>query len=248
MLGRKNVIIEIDDKNTLPNYRYYGKRGSAFLEAVAVWTTTVFFCGFILIYFFIAFMTLRGIYSYIGVLIPTTVTAILLSILLYFLFRGIYKRIIFILKLKKVCKRKDYRLKTNIGFLASFKYSQERYHLTVDTPQIRFLVKYLPTYRYNSELIFQSAEALSQRVNKNAHKSVLKTALGIKEKYKLRQFSFSDIRETSSKRTERIVLMNPVPREAYAIKNQVKEPVGSRDRIFGYTLYNGSDFISELEK
>lgn len=248
MFGRKNVIVELDDRNDIPSYRYYGKRGSIILETVAVWLTTALFSAFFAVYFLIVFLVLKGIYTYLGVLIPTVFTFIITVSLFYFLFRRVIKRPIFTLKLWQVCRKKHYGLDIRRGFFHSLGFASSGYHFVVETSLVRFFVRYLATYRYNTEIIFRSPETVTARTNIDAHKSNLKTAFGIKEKYKTRPFSFSDETDQKDKRAEKVILMNPVPREAYCIKNGTKTPVGSQDKIFGYTLYSGSDFIDELKK
>ena len=118
----------------------------------------------------------------------------------------------------------------------------------METARKIYFVRYLATYNYNSELIFRSADKVALRTNIGAHRSNVKTALGIKEKYKIRPFALADEEEKSGyKEVVKVVLMNPVPREVCYIEGGAKIPTGTGGKLFGHTLYSGSDFIYALE-
>ena len=232
-------------------YRYYGnkRRSNALGEKLTI--------TFSLCMVYIVLITLAAVYiaiivamyMFMDVLIPTLLTVIVLCVLIkVFYFNKIGKRVKFNRKLKKLCKKRMYKLNRETGFWRSTRLISEGYHFTVETPQTKYFVRYITCFDYNTEIIFQNKNQLQIRRNINAHKNKFKVIAGINETTEERDFRFDTVYAAPPKKSENIVLLNPVPREVEFIdRDGMKTPTGSGDKFFGYTIYNGTDFLKQLK-
>jgi hypothetical protein len=82
----------------------------------------------------------------------------------------------------------------------------------------------------------------------NAHKNKFKVIAGIRESYETKPFKFDLAYGMPNEKYENVVLLNPVPREiCYIDGDGMMTPTGSGEKMFGYTIYNGSDFLFLLK-
>ena len=236
----------------LPMYRYYGvkRKRSVIIEKL----TTAFACYAAYVVLstlaFAVALAIVNLYLYLGTFIPTVLTLIIVCVLLRtFYFKKIGKRVKFVRKLKRLCRKRNLRLDDKAGFWKGMRFLSDGYHFTVQTPTVKYYVRYLTCFNYNSEVTFHSKKEIIIHKNLNAQKNKFKVLFGIIENHRTRDFSFDTVFEPLPKRTENIVLLNPVPREIdYLDRDGMKTPTGSGEKLFGYTVYNGTDFLKLLER
>ena len=73
--------------------------------------------------------------------------------------------------------------------------------------------------------------------------------MGIKEGFEIRPFKFDTAFGVPNEKYENVVLLNPVPSGVcYIDRDGMMTPTGSGEKMFGYTIYNGTDFLSLINK
>ena len=235
----------------LPAYRYYGvrrKRRDLMEKGTIVFTHVAAYYVMALL-ILVTGIALYNLYRYLGVFIPSMITLIIVLLIVRALyFKRLGKRVKFVRKLKRICKKRNFKLENKTGFLGSMVFISTGYHFTVQTPKTKYFVRYLTCFNYNSEVTFHNKNEIIIHTNINAIKNKFKVIFGITEQYLTKKFSFDTVFEPLPKKTENIVLLNPVPRGIdYLDRDGIKTPTGSGEKLFGYTVYNGTDFLKLLE-
>jgi hypothetical protein len=237
--------------NDLPTYRYYGvkRKDNWFVNKVVS-----FFLAYASYCILVPVVTVYGIiiyclYRYFGVFIPTIVTVVTLILLVRNLyFKKLGKRVKFERKLKKLCAKQGYIIERNAGFWRSMRFISEGYHLVVKTHDKNYYVRFITNFNYNTEIIFSSKTEIRIHRDINAHKNKFKVIAGIRESYETKPFKFDLAYGMPNEKYENVVLLNPVPREiCYIDRDGMMTPTGSGEKMFGYTIYNGSDFLFLLK-
>ena len=235
----------------LPFYRYYGvKRRQHPVRDKAIEMFSASMAYFVVaIIIFAAIFAIVNFYIYMGAFLPTMLTLIIVAVLIkVFYFNKLGKRVKFERKLKRLCKKNNYKLERKTGFWKSLGFISQGYHFSVQTPQTKYYVRYITIFDYNSSITFKSKNEIIIGKNLHAHRNKFKVIAGISAKYVTKEFQFDTAYDLPPKRSENIVLMNPVPRSVdYLDHDGVNTPSGSGERLFGYTIYNGSDFLKKLE-
>ena len=194
-------------------------------------------------------LTIPAFYKYTGVLIPTLFTLLLITVVFIIATRMLRKRLKLERKLKKLCRNKGYIIERNIGFFSSLKFVTSGYHYIIETPKVRFAVRYMTFKKRLSKVTFRSNQEVDIIVNMNASRNLWKSLLGIKEKTVAYHFDFDETFYDKDKRVEKIVLMNPVPSEVNFInKEGIFTPTGPGQEMYGFVIYNGSGFLSMLDQ
>ena len=236
----------------LPAYRYYGvkRKRNAMIEKAS--TAFAYYAGYCVISLlvFVVGIAIVNMYLYLGTFIPTVVTVIIASVLLrVFYFKKIGRRVKFVRKLKRLCQKRNFKLDDKAGFFGGMRFTSKGYHFTVQTPKVKYYVRYLTCFNYNTEVTFHSKNEIIIHKNLNAYKNKFKVLFGIIENHDTKEFSFDTVFEPLPKKTENIVVLNPVPKSIdYLDRDGMKTPTGSGEKLFGYTVYNGTDFLKLLER
>jgi hypothetical protein len=236
----------------LPAYRYYGvkrKRKAMIEKATTAFTYYSAYCVISILAFAVA-LAIVNMYLYLGTFIPTVFSLMIFAVLLrVFYFKKIGRRVKFVRKLKRLCKKRILRLEDKAGFFGGMRFTSKGYHFTVQTPTVKYYVRYLTCFNYNTEVTFHSKKEIIIHKNLNAIKNKFKVLFGIIESHDTKEFIFDTVFEPLPKRTENIVLLNPVPKSIdYLDRDGIKTPTGSGEKLFGYTVYNGTDFLKLLER
>ncbi len=176
-------------------------------------------------------------------LTKTVIFCICITLLLSKLLRAPIKRIGFILKLKRICKKGRYSLEfKNISPKTLFSFSNQ-VDIKLKTDNKTYELMFMPSIKRLTILIFEKYGEV--RIVTGFLRNRIKDALGLTMREKCKKYGFN-----GSKDSEKILLLNPVPFEIYSLDLYQKKliPSGSGDKIFEYTLHTGSSFIREIEK
>lgn len=255
---KKKKVIEKEEKEIsdltadMPTYRYYGvKRKEHPLLNKIVFYFTHGMAYYVLAILLFAFgIAMFNLYLYLGVFIPSVITLIVVCVLIRSLyFKKIGKRIKFERKLKRLCAKKGFIIERKAGFWGSTRFISEGYHFLVKTNDKNYYVRYITCFNYNTEITFHSRTEVRVRRNINAHKNKFKVIAGISESVDSMPFHFDTAYGMPNEKYENIVLLNPVPRDiCYLDRDGMITPTGSGEKLFGYTIYNGTDFLIQLDK
>ena len=251
-INRKNVyrVIEHSDELYIHSYRKKKKSSRKSLDTIIseIMATAI---GILLLLLMASYFlqVIPAFYKYTGVLVPTLFNLLVATVILVFATRTLRKRLKFECKLKKLCRDKGYLIERNVSMLKSLRFVTEGHHFIIETPKVRFVVRYMTFRKHHTKITFRSNKEVDMTVNLNASKSTLKVLFGIKEKTKAFHFDFDEKFYDRDKEVRKIVLMNPVPFEVnYINKDGVFSPTGSGQEMFGFTIYNGSGFLSMLRE
>ena len=236
----------------VPSYRYYGvkRKDHPLLNKIAFYFTHGMAYYVLAILLFAVGIVMFNLYRYLGVFIPTVITLIIVFLLVRtFYFKKLGKRVKFERKLKRLCGKNGFVIERNTGFWKSMRFISEGYHFVVKTNEKNYYVRYITNFNYNTEVILCSKTEIQIRKNINAHKNRFKVLMGIEESYDPKEFRHDEAYGTAGEKYENIVLFNPVPRGiCYIDRDGTMTPTGSGEKLFGYTIYNGTDFLSLLQK
>ena len=201
----------------------------------------------------VSFGVMWGLGSYILVSMLGTIgialVIIVVAAFVYFkLCRKIRKRVRFLIRLKKHCKRMGYTLKFYRGFFAALKLNGQGIDFTVDTGKKLWTVRFFTPKKYLSHIIFESNAKIG--IKTNITKSQLKFVLGFnKPKYKQLDYKYVERIETEGRKTASALLINPVPHEVFKKDSDgAVIPIGTGEKLFGYTMFTGSGFLENLAR
>ncbi len=231
----------------VPLYRSYGvKRRETVLDRVLVvfyrivatliFLTALFALGLIIVF----------AVAYLGLLTQVVLGLLLLILLLYRPCRFLHKRRSFVRKLKRLCKRQGWQLTMHRGFFASLRHKEGAFDFSLDMGKTVYDGTYLTLYRYNTFLTFLSADRIQ---TKKGMVGRLAVVWGFVPKPDIRPFVVGEAICRKGKRSERAVILNPVPHSMF-VKNKDGETVasGSGERQFGYVICTGSGFLETLQR
>ena len=167
--------------------------------------------------------------------------------LLFLLFftKPLRKRARFIRKMKRLCRKKNYKLKLEQGFFDALVWSPDRIDFSLNTGRYTYLVHYLTVRKYRSAVTFCDKHSFYR--TKFPPPNVFTIIFGFKPKTKYFKVSFPEPYTIGTHKTVNAIIVNPVCRDLY-IKNKdgVTEPTGSGASGFGYTVFTGSGFLETI--
>ncbi len=199
----------------------------------------------------VIWMGILGIYGFFGAggspVMNVLGGLIIFAVLFRLLTRKITKRFSFMCKLKKCCKEQKYHIYLYRSPYLTLRQWSDSPDLSVETHDTVYEVMFMPSPRRLTNLHF--AKEGEVMVVTGILKNKFKELLGLSSRVRVKKYGF-DIPERQSKRTVKVLLLNPVPYELYCYDKKEDKIVqgGSGSRIFGYVAYSGAGFISELER
>ncbi len=249
--GRKNntEIAKESSIGQVPLHRSYGvkKREGFFVHLNNLLAAVLALCliallGFIWIMGIVMLVTLLG---HIGIALAA------LSVLLFIYFklcRKIRRRIKFIFKLKKTCKRLGLKLQFKRGLFRGLKLNGEGLDLIVDSPKKRWCVRFFTPKKHLSHVTFIDKNTVEIKIN--ITKSRLKFVLGLNEpKTRRIKYSYDDAVSVGNKKVAKALVLNPVPHDVFKKdKDGAIIPIGTGEYLYGYTMLSGSGFIETLQR
>lgn len=224
-----------------------------------------FWCFVIIIIGSVAVVIMLGT---IGIVLAT----VTIAVLAYRIgFRVTRKRRSFLRRLRRCCRKNKYKLKFYRGYFKATKFNTDGIDFTVDTGRELWSVRFLTYRKYNIDMIFEDEKTLTIKTNPVRMKASIMpsesempfmtgiaarmTLSGTMPKFFQRKkvlnfdYSFTDIEEMEGRECKRALVINPLP---HTIKKKEEDgavyETGSGERMWGYTIYSGSGFITELNR
>lgn len=217
-----------------------GKFNGILATLIGLWI--IFFCATILITF-VSFMI--AAFGKVGIILSAFTVALLIYLIA---FRVPRKRLSFMRKLKRLCKKNDLRIKKERGFFKSLRNNTDGFDLVVSSRSTSYYVRFYAAYRRASYLTFCDENTL--QVTTNIHNNRFKVVLGIdKPRAKTKSYSYADTPPSSVKNAVKVLLVNPVPHDMFKMNGGgTTVPTGTGDKLYDYTLYTATGFLNELER
>lgn len=217
-----------------------GKFSGILATLIGVWI--LFFCAIVLTtytFFMIAAFGKVGI-------ILAVLTALLLTYLIAL--RVPRKRLAFMRKLKKVCKKNGLRIKKEHGFFKSLRNNAEGFDLVVSSRSTSYYVRFYAAYRRASHLTFCDENTVA--VTTNIHNNRFKVVLGMsKPRVKTLSYNYSDTPPSNVKNAVKVLLVNPVPHDIFKRSSGgTVTPIGTGEMIYDYMLYTATGFLNMIER
>ena len=182
---------------------------------------------------------------YGNLLVTTIILTAVATLCLYIITKPIRKRIKFLLKLRRVCRKNGFVYKAERGFFKSFFWSPDKIDFTLKTNTHIYYVHYLTMIKYRCALIFLDENNFISRTMPLQNRFTV--IFDIKPKIKGYKVSFPKSISQGAMENVNVILVNPTCCEFNTKnKNGSLEPTGNGAECFGYTLFTGSGFISNL--
>lgn len=263
----KKTFAEYSELNQTEMYRSYGvKKKEGFFAHVNDKMATV-----MLVVLYALQLTILALgFFWLTVLLGSIGIFLSISFAVAFVwwkfFRVFRKRVNFLFKLKKECKKLGYKIKFYRSFFKGLFFNKSGVDLTVDTGKKLWTVRFLPCKKYNMDLIFEDEKTIVMKINPirlkgsimgdiNSSTPTAARATGLigltsvfrKSKEKRLEYSFAEMREQLYRKSERALIVNPVP---HTMKKKEADgatyETGTGERMWGYTVFSGSGFINML--
>lgn len=202
----------------------------------------IFFCAIVLFIYIFFMVTALG---NVGIILAV----LTVTLLIYFIaLRVVRKRLNFMRKLKKVCRKNDLRIKKERGFSRSLRNNTEGFDLIVSSRSTSYYIRFFAAYRRASHLTF--CDDCTVKITTNIHKSRFKAVLGLnKPRVKAISYSYMDTPPSNVKNAVKVLLVNPVPHDILKKETDGSlTPIGTGEKLYGYTLYTATGFLNELER
>lgn len=235
----------------IPLYRSYGvkKKYNPTLIKLSNFLARSLVAFFIFFQLFVVSTVAFAFWFYAGELISTVVTLILVT-LLYFLNTRIPRaRRKFTKKLRKLCKEKKYRLEFKRSFWKSLSWAdKDEIDFSLKAGKYTYFVRYATATKTLSTMSFLSKTELVYTKHPRNNKFTL--IFDFKDKKKLLPITFPSYINSDDKYSIKAILINPVPMniEKKGSFGEGMEPTGTGERLFGYTIFNGTGFIETVQR
>lgn len=238
---------QVSTENPVPLYRSYGvtKKEGFFVKLNNVIATVLAAVLFVLL-----FITWGlGIYILVGMLGAIGVAASILSVVLFVylkLCRKMRKRAKFLRRMRRYCKQMGYAVKFHRGFFKGLKLNGQGIDFTVDTGKKLWGVRFFTPKKHLCHVIFMSKDKVG--IKTNITKSHFKFILGFNEpRFKEIDYKYDDRVEADGKKTASALIINPAPHDVFKKDpDGALIPIGTGERLYGYTLFTGSGFLDAL--
>jgi len=239
----KRAIL-IKDANPREPFRTYdGKPYPYFLIVIQNFCVSVVMTVFMALLLSVPVLGITAFVIWSDLLTKTIVFSLVGIWLFLILTRTVRKRLIFIQKLKKVCRKKGYRLHIYRNLLFPLKKYTNRADFSVEATGTFYEVMLFPARRRLVKYRFlkEGEVELETRFLKNRIKQIY----NIKPRVRVKKYGFE-----GAEGAVKVLLLNPVPYEMYYLdkKDFKVYPCGSGAEFFGYSAYTGNGFIKMLER
>ena len=222
-------------------YRNYSRKKYSLLQMGVMDILSTAF-GILVIGWCVAFIVL-GVYGLIGtnILFGTLIVLGISSFVLWTMFRPLIKRRSFLGKLKRACKKNDFRLRFYSSPMSSLRGYSNRVDFSVDTGKEIYDVMFMSPPRKYTRFRFEAPDEL--KIVTGYTKSRIKLILGVGERVRVRKYGFD-----TSPKAKKVLLLNPAPREMFYYDKRDDRVVmgGSGADFFGYSAFTGSAFINYI--
>ena len=215
-----------------------------FGRIVLIWMLSVLLlaAGLALVAFFVSFPEL-----WIKVLIGVAV-ALFLGIRMT---RTLRKRRKFCGRLKRLCKKRRYRLTPIRKFLSSLFWAGNREDLVLETGECVYYIRFLTVRKYRSTLYFEKPDSLKLVTRPLNNKFTLIFDVQPRVKYYPLDFTVEErVRSLwKDKKQIKALIINPVCAEMlYKKRDGGYESTGNGGEHYGYTVFTGSGFLEFVQR
>ena len=263
---KRKKSAEYSEIYQVPLHRAYGtKKRETWLSHFNEYLATFLL---ILLYAWMFIMLALGAYMLIDALDHIGTMIVIIAVVWFISWKFLRvprKRIKFLLKLRRKCKNLGYKLEFKRNIFKGMRFLTEGIDLTISTGKKIWAVRFLPCYRYNSDLIFVDENTIKIKHNPIRLKSSLlpsnsrhasrwtfktenKRSL-FDGKVKTLTYSFTDEVLHYGVKSARALIVNPVPHTIRKVeKDGATYETGTGERMWGYTLYSGSGFLEALDR
>ena len=158
------------------------------------------------------------------------------------------KRLAFMRKLKRACKKNGLRIKKERGFFKGLRNNKDGFDLIVSSRSTSYYIRFYAAYRRASHLTFCGENSIA--VTTNIYNSRFKVVLGLsKPRVRTIPYSYTDTPPSNVKNAVKVLLVNPVPHDIFKKSSGgTLTPSGTGEKLYGYTLYTATGFLNELER
>ncbi len=242
---------EKPDDSGFESYRCYGVTrrehkivesvGFVILSAIALWIFGV--CLLASLSFFVAILQYGSLLAKVFV-IGTG------AVLIFFAeTKPLRKRLRFLRRLRRQCKRQGMTLKKNKPAYLTFLWTGEMPDLLVDSEAQCYAVHILTVKKYRSALYLEKRNLM--KLVSYPMNNIFTAIFGFRPK--VRYYPLFPVEEeersADGRPIHRIVLLNPTCRELFEKNSDgVTVPTGSGAIFCGYTVYTGRGFLNELSR
>ena len=245
----KKTKVEVSKYNPVPLYRSYGVTRKEYAWAERLKKLFIDLA---------AVLALAGptIYIVAAVIAIFLFSSILAKVLLWtsvvivsaVFFTGKWrKRLSFNTKLKRLCKKENFKLCFKRNLRESLAWSPDKYDLTVETPSRLYYVHVLPIEKRRQKILFESEKEIfiTTPPLKNRYTAVF----DIKPKVKSLALDLHKIESSSSKEVVTIMLVLPSCEDmSYKRSNVTIIPTGNGAEHFGFTVFTAKAFLKLLTR
>ena len=244
-----NRKIERSDIEPIELHRSYGvTKKETWLTHLNSWLASVLAAKLLIglsVVWILALVLLIAMLGYIGILLAM-IAAVLF---VYFvLLRKVRKRVKFLFRLRRICKKYGFKLEWKRNFFSGLRFNKRGLDFTVDTGKKIWCVRFFTTPKYLSHITFVDKKSI--QIKTGIIKSRLGFVLGLnKSKVKRVEYTFDDCVTAEGRKIEKAVLLNPVPHDVFKKDyDGAIIPIGTGERIHGYTIFSGSGFLENLRR
>lgn len=162
--------------------------------------------------------------------------------------KRLFKRLGFMNKLKRLCKKRGLRLYIYRNMFRTLYSPGYLPDFAAESAGVLYEVMFFPSPKRLSVLRFERAGEVT--IVTGILKNRFKDALGMHERVRTRPCGFEASGNIKTKKVKKILLLNPVPYAMYYYDKKDGRVVqgGSGTEFFGYTAYSGNGFLNTLER
>lgn len=235
----------------IPLYRSYGvkKRYNPTLRRLKNFFAKSLVVFLLLFQLFVVATVGFCFWMFSGELIATVITIILTTVFYFINTRIPRARRKFVKKLKKLCKEKKYRLEFKRSFWKSLSWAdKDDIDFVVKAGKYSYFVRYATATKTLSTMTFLSKTELLYTKHPRNNKFTL--IFDFKDKKKILPISFPSYIDDNDKYSIKSILINPVPMniERKGSFGEGMEPTGTGEKLYGYTIFNGTGFIETIQR
>lgn len=211
---------------------------------------------------------LRTVESWLtlAAVIIAAVIVVLLVVKSYKYIRAFFKRLGLMHSLKKMCRRRKYKMERLSSCYGSIFRHTDGDDLLITTPTEKYAVKFFTCLRYKDTYTFSdikhyttASNAGMTLVNMNPFISGIAKpdpSLKIPHFYKAASGSVEEVEVTGGEESgalhphrdaKSVLCVNPIPIELRRVKGNTTVQVFDGDELDGYTVYSGSALLSHLD-
>lgn len=249
-IERQKKRTDRDWNDEVPLYRSYGVRRKVFpwVERFKLYLVRA------LLIFIFVFPILCGVFALLmmavyvpGVLFRSLMILFYGFLLGFWLTRTLRKRLWFVCKLGRFCKKQEFSLQYEQNFFRSFVWSSDRPDFVLKTKDCVYYVRYLTVWRYRTTLFLEKEDEL--RLVKAPLNNIVSFVFDLRPKVKRYVLNFELSSPIYDVPIRNVLVVNPVCQEIkYKLEKGGYEVTGSGGEHFGFTIYTGNGFLNALER